>query len=508
MRDIHLKLLALALIVIGVSLCAYKVSKFGLPLKPAADTQVWTVEARVGFEGSGRSAKVALNIPEQPPGFSMLDEDFVSGGFGLATEDRGVNRRALWAGRNVSGKQALYYRAVLSTDREANRERTEPEPTYPQEPDYPDPERAAVYSLLESVRNQSADTASFARELMQRFNDSSPGADVNLLKEGIHTQLQLVEQIQYVLAGARIPSRIVHVLMLSDGLRHGTLHPWIEVYNGERWIAFNPKTAVSGFPPDVLAWYVGDQPVASTEGVGAPQTQFAVTRSSRELIRVAQQRARLLDSSVLEFSLLSLPVSTQNVYKTLLVVPLGVFVVVIMRNIVGVTTFGTFMPILIALAFRETELIWGIILFSTLVTLGVMIRFYLERLKLLLVPRLASVVIIVILLMAGVSVISQKLGVERGLSIALFPMVILAMTIERMSVTWDESGPREALTQGVGSLFVAILGYMVMNQPWFAYLAFTFPELLLVLLAVTLLMGRYTGYRLSELRRFRSSVRR
>jgi hypothetical protein len=35
------------------------------------------------------------------------------------------------------------------------------------------------------------------------------------------------------------------------------------------------------------------------------------------------------------------------------------------------------------------------------------------------------------------------------------------------------------------------------------YWAFYFPELLLVLLALIILIGRYTGYRLSELFRFR-----
>ena len=36
------------------------------------------------------------------------------------------------------------------------------------------------------------------------------------------------------------------------------------------------------------------------------------------------------------------------------------------------------------------------------------------------------------------------------------------------------------------------------------YWAYYFPELLLVLLAVILLIGRYTGYRFSELIRFKT----
>jgi hypothetical protein len=51
---------------------------------------------------------------------------------------------------------------------------------------------------------------------------------------------------------------------------------------------------------------------------------------------------------------------------------------------------------------------------------------------------------------------------------------------------------------------IASLSYLVMNQRDLEHLMFVFPELLLVALGLSLLMGRYTGYRLSELRRFRN----
>ena len=63
----------------------------------------------------------------------------------------------------------------------------------------------------------------------------------------------------------------------------------------------------------------------------------------------------------MHFSLLSLPLHTQRVYRMLLMVPVGAFLLVILRNIIGIITFGTFMPVLIALAFRETQLLWGIV---------------------------------------------------------------------------------------------------------------------------------------------------
>jgi hypothetical protein len=207
---------------------------------------------------------------------------------------------------------------------------------------------------------------------------------------------------------------------------------------------------------------------------------------------------------IMRFSLFSLPVSTQNVYRVLLMIPVGAFLLALARNVIGINTFGTFMPVLIGLSFRDTGLGTGIILFTIVVALGLTVRFWLERLKLLLVPRLTAILTVVVLLMGVLSVITNDLGLHRGLSVALFPMVILTMTIERMSIVWEERGPREALSAGLGSLVTAVGAYIVMNIKLLDHLVFVFPELLLVVLGLTMLLGRYSGYRLMDLIRFRN----
>jgi len=101
-------------------------------------------------------------------------------------------------------------------------------------------------------------------------------------------------------------------------------------------------------------------------------------------------------------------------------------------------------------------------------------------------------------------VLTNKIGMERGISVALFPMVILAMTIERMSIVWEELGAVDAIKQGIGSLVAAAIAYLIMSIKYVEHLVFVFPELLLILLAATLLLGRYSGFRLLELRRFKA----
>jgi hypothetical protein len=50
---------------------------------------------------------------------------------------------------------------------------------------------------------------------------------------------------------------------------------------------------------------------------------------------------------------------------------------------------------------------------------------------------------------------------------------------------------------------VATIAYGVMSVSLIQHLVFVFPETLLVVLAVILMLGSYTGYRLTEIRRFR-----
>jgi hypothetical protein len=76
-----------------------------------------------------------------------------------------------------------------------------------------------------------------------------------------------------------------------------------------------------------------------------------------------------------------------------------------------------------------------------------------------------------------------------------------------MSVLWEEEGPHEVLIQGGGSLLTASLAYLVMINPIVKHIAFNFPEMLLVLLAIIIIIGSYNGYRLVELRRFEPMTR-
>src|SRR5262249_60567536 len=110
-----------------------------------------------------------------------------------------------------------------------------------------------------------------------------------------------------------------------------------------------------------------------------------------------------------------------------------------------------------------THLLWGLALFSFIIASGLIVRRALERMKLLLVPRIAVMLTVVVFILAISSLAAYGAGLERALSVALFPIVIMTMMIERMSVVWEESGPRIALQQAAGSLAVASAAYLIFH---------------------------------------------
>ncbi|MFU8896707.1 MAG: UUP1 family membrane protein [Gammaproteobacteria bacterium] len=502
MRLRHLLILALSLVAAGGGLFYYKWQVLGFPVESDRDAQTWTVEARISFTRPQTGpAKVTMRLPAAPPGFIIFDEQFISRGFGLTQESGPDSRIATWAVRRVQGDQALYYRATLLRSREATPPLRD-SPPFPQVPELEQPYGIALQELVARVRQESADIATFAAAAMRAVQDNDSG--IRLLLGNQPEPIARAALVLKVLHSARIPAEIFQALRLIEDRHEAELEYWIMVHNGQEWLYFDAQDGSRGLPANLLVWAWNARPVLQLEGGRGAMLSFSTRHTIEDALRVAELKAKRQHPRIMEFSILDLPLKTQSMYSILLLVPLGAFLVVLLRNVIGISTFGTFMPVLVAMAFRETKLVSGLVLFTLIVALGLSIRFYLERLRLLLVPRLAAVLTVVVLLMVAVSIFSHRMGIEIGLSVSLFPMVIMTMAIERMSIVWEERGPGEAMKEGLGTLVAAALIYMLMITPQVQYILLVFPEVLLVLLAGILLLGRYTGYRMTELMRFKA----
>lgn len=186
----------------------------------------------------------------------------------------------------------------------------------------------------------------------------------------------------------------------------------------------------------------------------------------------------------------------------ILVLPLIAFFLVIIRNVIGLETFGTFSPMLLALAFLTTGLGWGLLTFLLIVGLGSGLRLALQRLRLHLVSRVAILIAVVAVSMVGLTVLGATLGIGALLHAGIFPMVIMAHMIESFTNTQLERGTGEALRLTLSTLLVATCSYVGIENTGLKPLVFTFPEILIGVIGIELLLGRWRGLRLTEYIRF------
>jgi hypothetical protein len=488
----------------------YKRVAVGYPLLPKQSVPVWVVEAQVQFKADGGSAKVSMAAPGDQASLGLLNEEAVSVGYGFtpaAKEKEGINplhRRVVWARSDAEGIQYLYYRVLVY--KKLRKQDLGPLLTVPPpiDPAYKEePLSTAVQAIVEDAKLHSADPASLTSYVIGQFIQKDPSQNVRFVLREKSSELDQAEAIQQVLLAAGVEAHLIRGLHLAESQKHQKLVPALLIKTGkESWEAFLADRPQPGLPTPFLAWQRGGASLVDVTGGKDAKIRFSVLRDRRPLLGVVEESAKQAGRRFAEFSIYNLPLEQQNAFRMLLMIPLGALVVVMLRNLVGLKTSGTFMPILLAMSFLQTQLITGLVIFFMVVGAGLVVRSYLSRLDLLLVPRISAVVVVVIGIMAATSIIGHMLQLEFARSVTLFPTIILAWTVERLSILWDEDGPKEVAIQTGGSLITAIGCYFVMGSTVLQYLIFTFPEFLLIVLAVILMLGQYTGYRLSELQRF------
>lgn len=498
----HLKILITILVLLGVSVTAYQIFVLGIPVTEDATDDLWNIDAKVEFVASTKDpVKIQMFVPPLSRDYVSLNESFISNNYGVAVNRVDGNRKVTWSARRAKGNQTLYYRLVLTKRYTAEKTKIKG-PTFRDSMVIEGPEKIAAEALLAPIRQHSADVETFIGEAIKRVNNVNDD-NVKLLLAGDPSTPHKAKIVELLLSIAHVPVEKVHTIRLvADQPQMPEL--WLRSFNGNDWLYFNPETGEQGLPTDRLLWWTGDENLITVDGGKKANVTFSLNNSEMNAIRLAKLTDENTDANFLEYSLYGLPLQTQQTFMIMVMIPIGVLVILILRNLIGLQTLGTFTPVLIALAFRETQLGFGILLFTVITALGLSLRSYLEHLKLQMLPRLSVVLTFVVVLIAAISLFSHKLGLERGLSVALFPMVILTMTIERLSITWEERGASHAMKVAIGTLFAASLAHLIMTVPELVYFVFTFPAILLILVGFMLAMGRYRGYRLTELVRFKA----
>jgi len=505
-------LIAIFFILLAFALIVTKVIYGGQNIRPEVSRHLWRVKMVMNITGKGERAKVRLTLPKTSEHQKIYNEHFENDEMTFYIRERPLtgNRVGFWRAEILEGSKSLQYTfsaqlvkiayeipedIVLAQD---------PKKFYgPEMKTWLDPstyiqsDSLVIQDHLKAIIGQEKNTARVVRKIYDfvrgeiRYRSEKKSKDAKATLEKLTADCGGKARLFAALSrAAGLPSRVAGGIIVAPGVKNIT-HVWAENYIGNQWIPFDVVNNYYAYMPNhYVELYRGDYALFKYVGLKKFEYFFVI----------GKERIPPLDNP---WSLYVLPMHFQNFIKVLLLIPLGALVVAFFRTVIGIPTFGTFAPVLLALAFREISLWLGMVCVLIVILLGWAFRTFLDRLKILVIPRLSIIVTSVVMIILVTMVVFYHLGIQRVLFMSLFPMIILTWTIERFSVIQIEDGTNAAIRSALGTAVVAAAAYYFMEMKILRLYLFAFPELLFVVIAIMLVLGRYTGIRLTELWRFR-----
>ncbi len=529
MKKIHW-LIVFILIIMATASVAYKTFVLRVPFIPKEEKNLWKVELAVRVQPSTKSRKIGFPIPRQSDRIRIKNTQYDGKGMSLTIEKNPTGIRGQWVGK-MPDKRMLYYCVTLSISEKyyAIPAIEVPEPKSPRAKEFLTIEDVesedikAIKKIESEILSPSISPQRGIKEIFYFIYEeiliNSRRQWKNLSDIAEHLEADSLGKARLFTVMARrqgIPCRIVGGLILRpekklDEKGRYDISYWNEINIDGKWIPVCTSYGNYAYLSDEylpLFWNVED--IASILNDENASLRITANRvdSAEFTIQEYRKQLRRTKSWLMEYSLYLLPLNVQAVFRVLILIPFGAIVLVIFRNIIGVKTFGIFLPVLLALFFQETGFLFGFFFFSAIVGTGFLLRFLLKKIQLLAIPHLSIILTAVVMMLCIFAVFNRELRIFREFTPALFPIVITTIFIERFGLMLEEEGLQNTLTSLVGTVIIATITYGIFSIRTLQSVVFTHPETLFILIAIFIMVGKYTGYRVSELVRFRAFLKK
>ncbi|MBU2523626.1 PKD domain-containing protein [Patescibacteria group bacterium] len=208
-----------------------------------------------------------------------------------------------------------------------------------------------------------------------------------------------------------------------------------------------------------------------------------------------------------------------NTISLILMLPVIVTVIAFAKQVIGLSTLGVYTPSIITLSFLAIDFKFGLVLLLTILATGTIIHHISRRTKLLYIPRMAIILTVISLTIIGVLAIGASLNISRIVSTSVFPLLVMSTLAEKFVSIQGSKGFKSAIYVIFETILVAIIAFIVVGGEvdllfftikweFIRTLIFGYPELIFVCLIINIILGRWTGLRLSEYLRFKEVLRR
>lgn len=529
MKKLHW-LVVIILIIIAVLTIAYKTFVLGVSFIPREEKNLWNVELAVQVHPSPKTRRIGFPIPHQSDRIKIKNTQYDGKGMSLTIEKTPDGVHGQWSGK-MPEKRTPYYRVTLAINEKYyslhSFELPELKSGHKKErritEDIEMEDIKAIKKIEDEILPGTLNPLRAIKEIyyfiFEEILINSKRQWKNLHEIAEHLEADSLGKSRLFDLMARrqgISARIVGGLVLKpekklDEKGRYDISYWNEINIDGKWIPVCTSYGNFGYLSDEylpLFWNIEDPAKILNDEDATLRITANRVDSAEFTIQEYRRELRRTKSWLMEYSLYLLPINVQSVFRILILIPFGAVVLVVFRNIIGFKTFGIFLPVLLALFFQETGFLFGFFFFAAIVGAGFLLRFFLKKMQLLAIPHLSIILTAVVMMLCLFAVFNRELQIFREFTPALFPIVITTIFIERFGLMLEEEGLQNTLGALGGTVIIATITYGIFSIRTLQNIVFTHPETLLILISIFIMVGKYTGYRLSELVRFREFIRK
>jgi hypothetical protein len=202
-------------------------------------------------------------------------------------------------------------------------------------------------------------------------------------------------------------------------------------------------------------------------------------------------------------------ISPKTVSLLLLLTVVTAFIAGI-RHLVGVQSFGLFLPAALSVVFVSIGPVFGVIFFILIIGVATIVRFSLRKGKIHLqyLPRMAFILWAVVICVLIILFLGPLFGGIDFSNISVLPLFILILLAEDFIRVQLGKSIKTAINITTETLVIAFLSYLILSFMPFEQFALLNPEILLISVAVfDFILGKYSGLRFFEFWRFRKLIK-
>jgi hypothetical protein len=191
-----------------------------------------------------------------------------------------------------------------------------------------------------------------------------------------------------------------------------------------------------------------------------------------------------------------------NTIVLILLLPLLATIVVAFRYLVGLSGIGLLVPIALSITLLATDVTPGFIMLAAIIVASLVSRFFLKRFPIMQMPKVALSMLMVSIFLLIALTISSIYGIIDVRNLSIFPILLFILLSDRIVTIFLEREFIETIQTTVITLFLAILGFLLLTWGQLRFFILIFPESILLLIPINILIGRYFGLRMTEYIKF------